>query len=137
MLLDGGERPLATFGKDLARKAVKELERLGVELRMGARVVGVDAGGVDIEEPGGITSRLEAYTTVWAAGVESIAPSRGVGRGDRRRTRSVRTDRGLGRSDAAGTSGGVRGGRHDVPAQPSGRGRGRDTGRPICGRTPS
>ncbi len=71
VLLDGGERPLATFGKDLARKAVKELERLGVELRMGARVVGVDAGGVDIEEPGGITSRLEAYTTVWAAGVEA------------------------------------------------------------------
>lgn len=38
---------------------------------MGARVVGVDAGGVDIEGSDGITSRLEAYTTVWAAGVEA------------------------------------------------------------------
>lgn len=56
VLLDGGERPLATFGKDLARRAAKELERLGVELRMGARVVGVDAGGVDIEESDGITT---------------------------------------------------------------------------------
>ncbi len=71
VLLDGGERPLPAFGKDLGRIAVKELERLGVELRMGTRVVGIDAGGVDIEESHGITSRLEAYTTVWVAGVEA------------------------------------------------------------------
>jgi NADH:quinone reductase (non-electrogenic) len=71
VLLDGGSAPLATFGDKLAAKATKELERLGVELRLGARVVGVDARGVDYTDTGGATHRLDAYTTVWAAGVEA------------------------------------------------------------------
>jgi NADH:ubiquinone reductase (H+-translocating) len=71
ILLDGGKEPLATFGDELSGKAAKELQRLGVELRMGARVVGVDAAGVDIEDATGARSRLETYTTVWAAGVEA------------------------------------------------------------------
>ena len=71
VLLDGGKEPLATFGDELSAKAAKELERLGVELRMGARVVGVDATGVDLTDAAGATSRLDTYTTVWAAGVEA------------------------------------------------------------------
>jgi NADH dehydrogenase len=71
VLLDGGKQPLATFGDQLSGKAAKELERLGVELRMGARVVGVDATGVDITDAEGTTSRLATYTTIWAAGVEA------------------------------------------------------------------
>ena len=71
VLLDGGKEPLATFGDQLSGKAAKELERLGVELRMGARVVGVDATGVDITDAAGNASRLATYTTVWAAGVEA------------------------------------------------------------------
>ena len=71
VLLDGGKEPLASFGDQLSAKAAKELERLGVELRMGARVVGVDATGVDLTDAAGATSRLETYTTVWAAGVEA------------------------------------------------------------------
>ena len=38
---------------------------------MGARVVNVDAFGVDIAEGDGATQRLDAHTTVWAAGVEA------------------------------------------------------------------
>ncbi len=71
VLLDGGKEPLATFGDELSAKAARELERLGVELRMGARVVGVDATGVDLTDAAGATSRLDTYTTVWAAGVEA------------------------------------------------------------------
>ena len=71
ILLDGGKEPLATFGDQLSGKAAKELEHLGVELRMGARVVGVDATGVDITDTAGVNSRLDTYTTVWAAGVEA------------------------------------------------------------------
>src|SRR5207244_8812453 len=41
------------------------------ELRMGARVVGVDATGVDVSDANGVTSRIDAFTTVWAAGVEA------------------------------------------------------------------
>ncbi len=36
-----------------------------------ARVVKVDATGVDLTDLAGVTSRLDAYTTVWAAGVEA------------------------------------------------------------------
>jgi NADH dehydrogenase len=43
---------------------------MGVELRMGARVVGVDGLGVDIEGPDG-KDRIEAGTTIWAAGVQA------------------------------------------------------------------
>ena len=71
ILLDGGKEPLANFGDQLAGKATRELEHLGVELRMGARVVGVDATGVDISDGDGNASRLPTYTTVWAAGVEA------------------------------------------------------------------
>jgi NADH dehydrogenase len=71
VLLDGGKEPLATFGDRLSARAAKELEHLGVELRMGARVVGVDAAGVDYTDGSGETCRLEAFTTVWAAGVEA------------------------------------------------------------------
>ena len=71
ILLDGGKEPLATFGDQLSGKVAKELEHLGVELRMGARVIGIDATGVDVADGEGNTTRLATYTTVWAAGVEA------------------------------------------------------------------
>ncbi|MGO8861498.1 MAG: NAD(P)/FAD-dependent oxidoreductase [Acidimicrobiales bacterium] len=70
LLLDGGSEPLATFGDQLATKAAKVLEHLGVELHMGTRVVGVDALGVDTEADG-VSTRIDARTTVWAAGVQA------------------------------------------------------------------
>jgi NADH dehydrogenase len=71
VLLDGGQEPLSTFGDRLAGKATKELTHLGVDLRMGARVVGVDLSGVDLLDGSGATSHLDAHTTIWAAGVEA------------------------------------------------------------------
>ena len=71
VLLDGGKQPLASFGEQLSGKAAKELERLGVELRMGARVVGVDANGVDIAEGGRNDQPPRRHITLWAAGVEA------------------------------------------------------------------
>jgi NADH:ubiquinone reductase (H+-translocating) len=71
LLLDGGKEPLATFGDKLSGRATKELQKLGVELRMGARVVGVDAFGVDVKGGDGSTSRIDAYTAIWAAGVQA------------------------------------------------------------------
>jgi len=71
ILLDGGHEPLANFGHELAGKATKALEHLGVELRMGARVLSVDATGVDVADAEGNSSRLATNTTVWAAGVEA------------------------------------------------------------------
>jgi NADH:ubiquinone reductase (H+-translocating) len=71
VLVDGGKEPLATFGNRLSGRARKELEGMGVELRMGLRVVGTDADGVDVVGTEGATSRIEARTTIWAAGVEA------------------------------------------------------------------
>jgi NADH dehydrogenase len=70
ILVDGGSEPLATFGHQLSGKAAKTLEHLGVELRMGARVVGIDLGGVDVKLADG-TDRIEARTVIWAAGVQA------------------------------------------------------------------
>ena len=70
ILVDGGKQPLATFGDDLSGRAAKTLAQLGVEIRMGSQVVGVDAAGVDVKGADG-TSRIEARTTIWAAGVQA------------------------------------------------------------------
>ena len=71
MLLDGGKEPLASFGDDLANYATRELEGLGVDLRMGARVTNVDALGVDVDTSDGRTERIAARTVLWAAGVQA------------------------------------------------------------------
>jgi NADH dehydrogenase len=70
VLLDAGKQPLATFGDHLSERATEMLERLGVEVRMGCRVTGIDFDGVDVETDRG-TERIPAHVTVWAAGVEA------------------------------------------------------------------
>jgi NADH dehydrogenase len=70
LLVDGGTEPLATFGHNLSARAAKALEKLGVELRMGSRVTGIDAQGVDVQTSEG-TERIVARVKVWAAGVQA------------------------------------------------------------------
>ncbi len=71
LVLDGGTEPLASFGDNLSNHATRELEGLGVELRMGARVTNVDALGVDVDTKDGRTQRIRARTVLWAAGVQA------------------------------------------------------------------
>ncbi len=75
VLVDGGTEPLATFGDELSVKAARSLERMGVELMMGARVTAVGAGGVDVtvkDESGGTgSSHIASHTVIWAAGVQA------------------------------------------------------------------
>ena len=70
IVVDGGKEPLANFGNNLSERARKELDALGVELRMGARVTNVDLMGVDVQTDAG-TERIDAHTVVWAAGVQA------------------------------------------------------------------
>ena len=70
LLVDGAKEPLATFGDRLAEAATHELEALGVELKMNARVTNIDASGVDVEVDGR-PERIAARTVVWAAGVHA------------------------------------------------------------------
>jgi NADH dehydrogenase len=63
VLLEGGARLLPTFNQRVSATAKRDLETLGVEVRVGSVVTGVDADGVSI---GG--ERLRARTVFWAAG---------------------------------------------------------------------
>ena len=65
ILVEAGPRILPAYAEDLSTSARKQLEDLGVEVRVDAKVTGVDAQGVDTG-PG----RIEARTVVWAAGVQ-------------------------------------------------------------------
>jgi NADH dehydrogenase len=71
VLVDGGHEPLANFGDRLSDRASSSLEKMGVELRMGLRVVGVDPFGVDAEAANGEKERFECATVIWAAGVQA------------------------------------------------------------------
>src|SRR4051812_9627411 len=74
-LLEGSPHVLSTYPADLQVKARKQLERLGVVVRTGARVTGVDAEGISIGD-----ERIAAKTIIWAAGVaaSSLGQSLGV-----------------------------------------------------------
>lgn len=69
LLLDGGDRVLASFSSGLSGRAARTLRRLGVEIRTGSRVTGVDEGGLDVTDPDGSSRRVEARTVLWTAGV--------------------------------------------------------------------
>lgn len=68
MLLEGSERVLQAFKPELSEKARQQLQGLGVQVQTGARVVAIDAQGVEIEQAGE-RRRIAARTVVWAAGV--------------------------------------------------------------------
>jgi NADH:quinone reductase (non-electrogenic) len=71
VLVDGGHEPLANFGDRLSGRAQADLEKMGVELQMGLRVVGVDPLGVDTQDGDGNKTRFECGTVIWAAGVQA------------------------------------------------------------------
>lgn len=71
ILLDAGDEILASFGGHLSDRAADELRRLGVEVRLGTMVTGVDETGVDVKGPDPDLRRIEAMVKVWAAGVRA------------------------------------------------------------------
>ena len=64
ILVEGADRVLPPYPPDLSEKARRQLERLGVEVRTGALVTGVDGAGVQLGD-----ERIAARTVLWAAGV--------------------------------------------------------------------
>ena len=65
ILVEGQSRPLTMFREDLSAQACKDLERLGVELRMGVQVKAVSADEVELSTG----EKLSTNTVIWAAGV--------------------------------------------------------------------
>ncbi|MGH6611566.1 MAG: NAD(P)/FAD-dependent oxidoreductase [Burkholderiaceae bacterium] len=81
LLLEGGARILNTYPPELSAKAVKQLEKLGVEVRVDARVVDVDYGGVSVQSVQSAVpavERIQARTVLWAAGVQATALARSL-----------------------------------------------------------
>ena len=71
ILLDAAPTMLASFGERLGDKARRRLEQMGVEIRLGAKVVDVDLTGIEVERTDGTRERIESLCKVWAAGVSA------------------------------------------------------------------
>lgn len=74
ILLEGADRLLLTFPEKLGRKAAGYLKRLGVRVRTGAMVTGIDPEGVLLGE-----ERIRARTVLWAAGVRASPLAKTLG----------------------------------------------------------
>ncbi|KKB12181.1 NADH dehydrogenase [Devosia geojensis] len=73
-LIEGADRVLLNFDKDLSAYAEEALKRLGVIVELGENVSEVDKDGVTY---GG--KRLEAKTVIWAAGVQASPVAKWLG----------------------------------------------------------
>jgi NADH:ubiquinone reductase (H+-translocating) len=72
VLLEGSDRVLGAFVPALSQRAREQLVKLGVDVRTGCKVTGIDADGVDYETRGGDAvqhHRVPSKTVIWAAGV--------------------------------------------------------------------
>jgi NADH:ubiquinone reductase (H+-translocating) len=73
-LFDRGERILSAYPEDLAERARRRLEQMGVVVRTGAGVEQVDAEGVVV---GG--ERIRSRTVLWTAGVVAAPAGKWLG----------------------------------------------------------
>jgi NADH dehydrogenase len=74
LLVEGLPHVLPSYPPDLEARARRQLVRLGVEVRTGVRVTGIDDSGVTLGE-----QRVGARTVVWAAGVQGSPLGRALG----------------------------------------------------------
>jgi len=74
LLLEGGEKILASFTPDLSESALRQLTALGVRVRTGAHVTGIDETGVQLGD-----EKINAATVIWGAGVRATALTQSLG----------------------------------------------------------
>jgi NADH dehydrogenase len=74
VLIEAGPAILPAFPETLRQAAVRSLERLGVEVRLNTRVTDLAEGVVSLGP-----ERLDAGTTIWAAGVAASPLGRSLG----------------------------------------------------------
>jgi NADH:ubiquinone reductase (H+-translocating) len=70
-LLDAAPQVLPAFGNRLGDVAQRRLEKMGVDVQLGAKVVNIDATGIEVQDVDGDVRRIEAVAKVWAAGVQA------------------------------------------------------------------
>lgn len=71
ILVDAAPQVLPPFGAKLGARTKLELERLGVEVLLGAMVTDVDERGVEVKYKDGRTEKIKTVTKIWAAGVQA------------------------------------------------------------------
>jgi NADH dehydrogenase len=69
VLLDAADAVLGNFGHKLSDKAERRLKRIKVDVQLGAKVVDVDATGIEVEDRDGTRRRIPSMCKIWAAGV--------------------------------------------------------------------
>lgn len=74
VLIEAGQRLLATFPEELGTYAARALTRLGVEVRLGEAVEEIDANGVVVAG-----ERIAAQTVVWGAGIRAARGADWIG----------------------------------------------------------
>jgi NADH dehydrogenase len=77
VLVEALDRLLTAYPEGQSRSAKRQLERLGVDVRLKTKVVGIDETGVDVESERG-PERLPSRTVLWAAGVLASSFARKV-----------------------------------------------------------
>lgn len=86
LLIEGGPRVLQAMPESLSAKALLQLEKLGVEVRLNARVTSIDSGGLQVESvsspdgTGGSSYRIDSNCIIWAAGVAASPLGRLLGK---------------------------------------------------------
>jgi NADH:ubiquinone reductase (H+-translocating) len=66
ILIEAGPRLLPAFHPDSSERALKQLQGLGVEVRLGKPVTSIFAGGVEVDG-----ERIRSHNVIWAAGVRA------------------------------------------------------------------
>ncbi|HEX2214404.1 MAG TPA: NAD(P)/FAD-dependent oxidoreductase [Mycobacterium sp.] len=71
ILLDAAPAVLPPMGEKLGKKAQARLEKMGVDIQLGAMVTDVDRNGITVKDSDGTIRRIESATKVWSAGVQA------------------------------------------------------------------
>lgn len=69
VVVDAADALLGNFGEKLSEKAQRQLRRIKVDVQLGAKVVGLDATGITVQERDGGLRRIPSMCKIWAAGV--------------------------------------------------------------------
>lgn len=77
ILFEGGDRVLAGFPSELSSRAQRDLERMGVEIRLNTRVINISKTGVRVQHAGD-EEDIEIRNVFWAAGVQASPLARSL-----------------------------------------------------------
>ena len=78
ILLDAAPAVLPPFGEKLGQRAAARLEKMGVEIQLGAMVTDVDRDGLTVKDSDGTIRRIESACKVWSAGVSASRLGRDI-----------------------------------------------------------